>query len=170
MNKKKKIIIVSLIIVAIIAVIAIVSYNNSMQEEYELNDMAKEIFLSGQIVNKIDDINSMTLDDVKKWLNNKNIYPDGGTERLDYYEFYTKAGEFIIVEKSTGDVSYSIHKDIREQRDYLANNDIVENTKNKKVDYNKDGVIDEKDKNKTMEELLENSDIGTDFNGNKHPI
>lgn len=145
MEKKKKIIIVSLIIVVIISFIGILSYNNSMQEEYELNDMAREIFLSGQIVNKINDINNMNLDDVEKWLNSKSVYPDGGSERLDYYEFYTKAGELIIVEKSTGDVSYSIHKDIREKRDYLANSDINENVRNEKFDSNNDGVIDEKD-------------------------
>jgi hypothetical protein len=133
MDKKKKIIIGIVIIIAIIAVIAIVSYNHSMQSEYEVNDIAKEIFLSGQILNQIDDINSMNLNDVEKWLNSKGIYPDGSVERLDYYEFYnTPTGEFIIVEKSTGDVSYSVHKDIIEQRAYLANPNTMKNIENEK--------------------------------------
>lgn len=156
MERKKKIIIVVVIIIAIIAVIAIVSYNHSMQSEYEVNDIAKEIFLSGQIVNQIDDINSMNLNDVEKWLNSKGIYPDGSVERLDYYEFYnTQTGEFIIVQKSTGDVSYSVHKDIIEKRAYISNTNITEKVENKLIDANGDGVIDEKDRNKTLGEAVE---------------
>lgn len=120
-NKKKKIILILIIITIIIAVIGVVSYNNSMQSEWEVNDIAREIFLSGEMINEITDIENMNLDSVEKWLNNKGVYPDGSVERLDYYEFYnTKTGEFLIVEKSTGIVSYSVHKDIIEKRAYLS--------------------------------------------------
>lgn len=64
-NKKKKIILILIIITIIIAVIGVVSYNNSMQSEWEVNDIAREIFLSGEMINEITDIENMNLNSVE---------------------------------------------------------------------------------------------------------
>ncbi|MGL6299104.1 MAG: hypothetical protein ACRC1M_08060 [Methanobacteriaceae archaeon] len=120
MNKNKKIIIALVAIASIITVLGIAGYNNSMREEYELNDIAEEMFVNGKKIYTL--TGDIDINIVESWLNSNNIYPDGKTERLDYYEFYKQeTSEFIIVKKSTGEVSYCVNKQLRKERDYMAN-------------------------------------------------